>query len=132
MQKALTLMNLRLTNVLSDITGVTGLKIIRAILSGEHNPQVWQHCTSWDAKRARPRLPSRWKAITSVSICSLKQALELYDFYDQQLQACDAELEAMYREIDPPEDPGHPHLSIAPKNGVRTRRTLICLQPFIA
>ncbi len=32
-------MNLRLTNVLSDITGVTGLKIIRAILSGEHNPQ---------------------------------------------------------------------------------------------
>jgi transposase len=40
MQKALTLMNLRLTNVLSDITGVTGLKIIRSLLSGEHDPQV--------------------------------------------------------------------------------------------
>jgi transposase len=40
MQKALTQMNLRLTNVLSDITGVTGLKIIRAIVAGEHDPKV--------------------------------------------------------------------------------------------
>src|SRR3972149_1031557 len=40
LQKALTLMNLRLTNVLSDITGVTGLKIIRAIVAGERNPKL--------------------------------------------------------------------------------------------
>lgn len=40
MQKALTQMNLRLTNVLSDITGVTGLKIIRAIIHVERNPKV--------------------------------------------------------------------------------------------
>jgi len=39
---------------------------------------------------------------------ALKQALELYDFYDQQLQACDAELEAMYQEFEPPQDPGTP------------------------
>lgn len=38
----------------------------------------------------------------------MKQALELYDFYDQQLQACDAELEAMYQEFEPPQDPGTP------------------------
>ena len=38
MQKALTLMNLRLTNVLSDITGVTGMKILRAIIAGERRP----------------------------------------------------------------------------------------------
>jgi transposase len=38
MQKALQLMNLKLTSVLGDITGVTGLKIIRAILSGERDP----------------------------------------------------------------------------------------------
>jgi transposase len=40
MQKSLNLMNLKLTNVLSDITGVTGMKIIRAIIAGEHNPEV--------------------------------------------------------------------------------------------
>jgi hypothetical protein len=40
MQKALTQMNLRLINVLSDITCVTGMKIIRAILAGERSPQV--------------------------------------------------------------------------------------------
>ena len=39
MQKALQLMNLKLTKVLTDITGVTGLKIIRAILAGQHAPQ---------------------------------------------------------------------------------------------
>jgi hypothetical protein len=36
-------------------------------------------------------------------VFALKQALELYDFYDQQLKACDIELEAMYQAIDPPE-----------------------------
>ncbi len=40
MQKALTQMNLQLHKVISDITGVTGLNIIRAIVSGERNPQV--------------------------------------------------------------------------------------------
>ena len=69
MQKALTLMNVRLTNVLSDITGVTGLKIIRAILSGERNPQVLAASVSRAAKRARRRSPNRWKDITSASIC---------------------------------------------------------------
>ena len=38
MQKALVLMNLKLTQVLGDVTGVTGLKIIRAILDGERDP----------------------------------------------------------------------------------------------
>ena len=39
MQKALHMMNVQLTNVLSDITGVTGMKIIRSIVSGDHDPQ---------------------------------------------------------------------------------------------
>ena len=40
MQKALELMNLKLTTVVEDITGVTGLKILRAILAGERDPRV--------------------------------------------------------------------------------------------
>jgi transposase len=42
MQKALESMNLKLTKVLGDITGVTGLKIIRAIVAGERNPRAGQ------------------------------------------------------------------------------------------
>jgi hypothetical protein len=40
MQKALHLMNIQLDNVISDITGLTGLRIIRAIVDGERNPLV--------------------------------------------------------------------------------------------
>jgi transposase len=109
MQKALTLMNVRLTNVLSDITGVSGLKIIRSILAGERNPHKLaqmrdERCKKSEAEIAKS-LEGHYKR---EHVFALKQALELYDFYDQQLKACDAELEAMYREFDPPDDPGTP------------------------
>ena len=65
MQKALELMNLKLTKVLGDVTGVTGLKIIRAILAGQRDPEE-------AGQAARPALPAhgggdrrrRWTAAT--------------------------------------------------------------------
>jgi len=109
MQKALTQMNLRLTSVLSDITGVTGLKIIRSILAGERDPQQLaqfrdERCKKSEAEIAKS-LEGHYKR---EHLFALKQALELYDFYDRQLQACDAELEAMYQEFEPPADSGTP------------------------
>jgi hypothetical protein len=109
MQKALTIMNLRLTNVLSDITGVTGLKIIRAILSGVRNPQRLAALREPGCKKSEAEIAKSLEGhYKREHLFALKQALELYDFYDQQLQACDAELEAMYQEFVPPEDPGTP------------------------
>ena len=109
MQKALTVMNLRLTNVLSDITGVTGMKIIRSILAGERNPEVlasYRHsnCAKSQAEIAKS-LEGNYKR---EHLFALKQSLELYDFYDQQLKDCDTELEAMYQEFDIPDEPGTP------------------------
>ena len=109
MQKALTVMNLRLTNVLSDITGVTGMKIIRSILAGERNPEVlasYRHsnCAKNQAEIAKS-LEGNYKR---EHLFALKQSLELYDFYDQQLKDCDTELEAMYQEFDIPDEPGTP------------------------
>lgn len=106
MQKALTLMNVRLTSVLSDITGVTGMKIIRAILAGERDPQVLaglrdERCLKSEAEIAQA-LTGHYKR---EHLFALKQALALYDAYDQQLQECDAELEAMYKDSAPPTDP---------------------------
>lgn len=109
MQKALTLMNVRLTNVLSDITGVTGLKMIRAILAGERNPQRLAALREPGCKKSEAEIAKSLEGhYKREHLFALKQALELYDFYDQQLQACDAELEAMYQEFDPPEGPGTP------------------------
>jgi len=109
MQKALTVMNLRLTNVLSDISGVTGLKIIRAIVAGERDPKKLaqfrdERCAKSETEIAKS-LEGHYKP---EQVFVLKQALELYDFYDQQLRGCDLQLEAMYRQFGPPENPGTP------------------------
>jgi len=109
MQKNLTLMNLRLTNVLSDISGVTGLAIIRAIVAGEHNPQVLACLRNGRCARSEVEIAKSLEGhYKREHLFALKQALELYDFYDHQLQACDAELEDLYKEFDPPQNPGTP------------------------
>jgi transposase len=107
MQKALHLMNLRLTNVLSDITGITGLKIIRAIVAGEQDPEKLAcfrdgHCDKSEAE-IRKSLEGNYKR---EHLFALRQALELYDFYGQQLQTCDLELETLYDEFEPPDPSG--------------------------
>ena len=103
MQKALHLMNVQLTNVLSDITGETGMKIIRDIVAGERDPLVlasYRHgrCAKSEEKIAKS-LQGNYKR---EHLFALKQAVALYDFYDQQLRDCDEELEALYATFDPP------------------------------
>jgi transposase len=102
MQKALHLMNIQLTNVISDITGQTGMQIIRAIVAGERAPlKLAQYrdprCHSSQAEIA--------KALTGnyrdEHLFALQQALELYDFYNQQITACDAEIEQKYAAFKP-------------------------------
>jgi len=105
MQKALLLMNVQLTNVISDITGVTGLQIIRAIIHGERDPHTLaayrnEHCAKSEEDIA--------KAFTGnyrpEHLFALKQALELYDFYNQQITACDQEIEQKYAAFKPQVD----------------------------
>ena len=102
MQKALHLMNIQLTNVISDITGQTGMHIIRAIVAGEHDPvKLAQYrdprCRSSEAEIAKA-LSGHYR---DEHLFALKQALELYDFYHQQIQACDTEIEQKYAAIKP-------------------------------
>jgi transposase len=106
MQKALHQMNLQLTQVLSDISGTTGLTIIRAIVAGQHDPVEL-------ARLRHPRCHSSEdeiaKALTGhyrpEHLFSLQQALELYDFYTAQLQACDRQLEEHYSVMKPDRPP---------------------------
>lgn len=109
MQKALIQMNLRLSSVLSDITGVSGMQIIRAILSGEHCPQVLANFREPGCKKSQAEIAKSLEGhYKREHLFTLKQAVELYDFYDLQVQACDTELESMYQEFDAPHDPGTP------------------------
>ena len=96
MQKALTQMNVQLTQVLSDIVGETGQKILRQLLAGERDPV---QLAKLKTKRIRASEQDVARALQGTwrpeHLFALRQALQLFDFYGQQIQECDRELEGM-------------------------------------
>lgn len=95
MQKALVQMNVQLPLVVSDITGVTGLRILRDIVAGHHDPaRLAQHrdyrCHATEAEIVAA-LTGNYRA---EHVFVLQQNLELFDTYQRQLAACDTALEA--------------------------------------
>jgi len=102
MQKALQQMNLQLTQVLSDIVGVTGMKIMRAIIAGEYDPHKLAAYRNGNCKHSEADIA---KALTGnyrpEHLFALKQAVALFDFYGQQIAACDVQLETMYQQLEP-------------------------------
>lgn len=107
MQKALQQMNVLLTQVVSDITGVTGMNIIRAIVAGEYDPQTLAQMRNPQCKHSEDEIAAALQGnYKREHLFVLKQAVAQYDFYDQQIRECDAELEAMYAELPPAEHDG--------------------------
>jgi transposase len=100
MQKALVQMNLQLQYVLSDITGATGMKIMRAIAAGQHDPAVL--ATYRDARCQASEETIR-EALTGhyrpEHVFALRQALELYDSYQARIEACDEAVEATLKSL---------------------------------
>lgn len=89
MQKALQQMNLLLHQVVTDITGVTGMTIIRAILTGERNPHVLaQHRDPRCKKSVEVIAKSLEGNYRAEHLFALGQAVALYDTYQVQLAAC--------------------------------------------
>lgn len=102
MQKSLQQMNIQLTQVLRDITGVTGMLIIRAIVDGERNGVKLaqfrdKRCRSSEETIAKA-LSGTWK---EEHLFTLRQSLELYDFYTQQVATCDAQIQNQYSAMKP-------------------------------
>ena len=105
MQKALQLMNVKLTQVVSDITGVTGLSIIRAIVAGERDPRALARLRQSGCAKSEEEIAKALQGNYKLEhLFVLKQALAQYDFYLQQIQECDAQMEAMYASL-PATDP---------------------------
>ena len=101
MVTALVLMNVQLHNVISDLTGLTGMRILRDIAAGETDPERL-------AEHRHARIRASKQEIAD-SLCGhyrdehvfqLRQALEFYDFYQQQIEACDREIEARLRVLE--------------------------------
>src|SRR6266702_5746018 len=88
-------MNLKLTQVVSDITGVTGMAILKAIIAGERDPVTLAklrnpHCQH-DEDEIAKALQGTWRA---EHLFVLQQAVALYEFYHQQLALCDRQIKA--------------------------------------
>lgn len=123
-QKALTQMNLQLHNVVSDVTGVTGMKIIRAILAGERNPQVLAEHRDYRCKASSETiarsLVGNWR---DEHLFALTQAVELHDFYERQIRACDEKIDAYTASLATVADPE------AMPASTKTRKTLERAEP---
>jgi transposase len=101
LQKALEQLNVKLPEVVSDITGVTGMSIIKAILAGERDPlalaKLRDPRCKQDERTIARALQGNWRA---EHLFCLRQALELYEFYQRQLAVCDQQLDAQLQTFE--------------------------------
>jgi len=100
MQKALQQMNLRLDNVVTDLSGQTGMRILKAILAGERDVQ----------KLGAMRHPSCHASAEVIAqslvgnyrqehLFALQQAVELFEFYQQKIKDCESEMEKYLQKL---------------------------------
>ena len=94
MQKALTEMNIRLKEVLSQIQGKSGLTIIEAILAGERDKDVLVNLCHGSILKNKKELilKSLQGRYSSTGLFALKQAYEAYLFYNNQIKECDSQV----------------------------------------
>lgn len=99
-QKALHQMNIQLDKVLTDITGVSALRILRAIIDGNTDPE---YLSQFRDHRCKSSLDTIRKSLEGnyreEHVFQLKQSVELFDFYSAQLQTCEAKIELFYQKM---------------------------------
>jgi len=123
MHKALTQMNLQIHHVISDITGVTGLAVLDAIGAGERDPQKL-------AKLRDPRIQATEETILKSLVgnwrpehlFTLKQSRQMYGHYQEQISACDKEIEKLLVAFQPRVDPQQKPLPPDRKKKQRARQ----------
>ena len=100
MQKALTLMNVHLHHVISDISGLTGLSIVRAIVDGERDPKQLARLRDPRIRASKETiqksLEGNWQ---EELLFDLKIALENYDHFQRQIAAYDEQIRQELKEV---------------------------------
>jgi len=104
MQQALERMNIKFHDVISDLSGVSGLKVVRAIVEGEREPEaLLALCDVQIQKKKRERvLESLHGLWASEHIFALSQALAVWEFYQKLLAQCDQQIETVLKELAGP------------------------------
>lgn len=96
MQKSLTLMNIKLDRVISDIMGKSGKNIIEAILKGERDAKELVKLTDGRLKASKEdlikSLEADWRR---EHLFTLKQSYDLFQYYQSKLEECDKQVEAL-------------------------------------
>lgn len=99
-QKALQQMNLRLDNVVSDVTGATGLAIIKALLKGERDPRKLAAMRNFRCHSSEEEIAESLIGNYRVEhLFALRQAVELYEQYRAKIVECEQEIERYLREL---------------------------------
>lgn len=94
MQKALTFMNVQLNLVVADITGVTGMRIVRAIINGESNPVTLSEFRDPRCRASKATIQAALEGnYQPEHVFALRQAIVMYDAYQVQVHECDTEIE---------------------------------------
>ena len=132
MQKALTQMNIQLCNVISDVVGETGQKILRAIVAGERDGQALAALKNARIRASREQiaksLQGNWRP---EHLFALKQALAAFDFIGTQLTECDQEIEQQLKSLQIHENEPAPgkrrgRARNAPKFDLRSQMFKVC------
>ncbi len=122
-QKALTEMNVQLANVISDISGVTGLAILRALLAGERDPAMLAAFKDYRIKASThtiaKSLEGNWR---EELLFHLRQSLELYECYQQKIAECDTQIEAHLLTFDRKIEGSAPPLPTPKRRPKKARR----------
>jgi transposase len=106
MQQAMERMNIKLHDVISDLTGFSGLRVAHAILRGERRPgELLKLCDPQIQKRkgdmVKESLRGTWK---KEHLFALRQALELWEAYQHKITGCDREMESLLHQMAAPAD----------------------------
>jgi len=106
MQKSLRQMNLLLDNVVTDITGKTGMGIIKMIINGEQDPIKLSKLRDRRCHQNEETIAASLEGhYRDEHLFTLKQSVELYDFYQQQISSCDKAIELQLHSLEGNGDP---------------------------
>jgi transposase len=123
MQKALITMKVQLANAISDVSGLTGQAIIRAILRGERDPRqlakLWNYRVAASEAEIAHSLEGNWREDVSFE---LQQVVDAYDFHQKQIAACDVQLQRSLSALPVRRGPGAEEPSAADGPTERPKR----------
>lgn len=98
MQKSLELMNVKLSTVISDVTGLSGRRIISAILAGNRIPEYLASLAMSNCKASKEEIALSLEGTWDADLLfTLKQSVEAYDFFINQIADCDHEIEKLLK-----------------------------------